>query len=246
MRFLRQAFHIDVRSLGALRVALGVLLLVDLAGRAPDLAAHYTDQGVFSRAALIADEAAQPASGRAAWSVHLLAGDVWTQIALFLFAGWFAGWLLIGYRTRLATVACYVLTVSLQNRNPLVTDAGDIVLKCLLFWSMFLPLGAAASVDRRLAPRGEGDVPPRRFASLATAALLLQVAMIYWCTAAEKHSEIWHPRYTALFYTFSIDIFATPLGHGLLRYPDLLRWLTASAYLLEWLGPLFALLTLGH
>lgn len=247
MRFFWQAFSIDARSLAALRIALGLLLLVDLVGRAQDLAAHYTDEGIFPRAALIADDAAQVADDRvAAWSLHLLGGDGWSQLAMFLIAGWFAGWLLIGYRTRLATVICYLLTLSLQNRNPLVTDAGDTVLKCLLFWSMFLPLGAAASVDRQLAPRGDGDVPPRRFASLPTAALLLQVAMIYWSTAAEKHSDIWHPRYTALFYTFSIDIFATPLGHGLLRYPDLLRWLTASAYWLEWLGPLAALLSIGR
>lgn len=245
MRFLRQAFYIDARSLAALRVALGLLLLIDLAGRAPDLAAHYTDQGVFPRAALIADEAQAAAGHRlTTWSLNMMGGDRWTQIALFLLAGWFACWLLVGYRTRLATIACYLLTLSLQNRNPLVTDAGDIVLKCLLFWSMFLPLGAAASVDRRLAPRGNGDFPPRRFASLPTAALLLQVAMIYWSTAAEKHSEIWHPRYTALFYTFSIDIFARPLGRALLRYPSLLSWLTASAYWLEWLGPLVALLPL--
>jgi hypothetical protein len=248
MRFLHRAFVIDARSLAALRIALGLLLLVDLADRARDLSAHYTDQGVFPRAALIADDAAQAAGDRgvAAWSLHLMAGDRWSQAALFLAAGWFAGWLLIGYRTRLATVACYLLTVSLQNRNPLVTDAGDVVLKCLLFWSMFLPLGAAASVDRRLAPRGLLDGSPRRFVSVPTAALLLQVAMIYWSTAAEKHSEIWHPDYTALFYTFSIDIFATPLGHWLLRYPTLLYWLTAAAYWLEWLGPAVALVPLGR
>lgn len=247
MRFLRQAFVIDARSLAALRVALGLLLLVDLSNRAQDLSAHYTDDGVFPRAALVADDAAPAgARGVGAWSLHLMGGDRWSQVALFVVAGWFAGWLLVGYRTRLATVACYLLTLSLHNRNPLVTDAGDVVLKCLLFWSMFLPLGAVASVDRRLAPRGPSDRPPRSLVSLPTAALLLQVAMIYWTTAAEKHSDIWHPRYTALFYTFSIDIFATPLGHWLLQYPNLLSWLTASAYWLEWLGPLVALLPLGH
>lgn len=247
MRFFWQAFSIDARSLAALRVALGLLLLIDLAARAQDLTAHYTDEGIFPRAALLADDAAQVADGRfAAWSLHLFGGDRWSQLTMFLIGGWFAGWLLIGYRTRLATAVCYLLTLNLQNRNPLVTDAGDIVLKCLLFWSMFLPLGAAASVDRRLTSRGEGDEAPRRFASLATAALLLQVAMIYWSTAAEKHSDIWHPRYTALFYTFSIDIFARPLGHGLLRYPEFLRWLTASAYWLEWLGPLVALLPIAR
>src|SRR5689334_7578495 len=46
----RNAFGIDARSLALFRLALGALLLVDLAVRATDLNVMYTDDGMFSRA----------------------------------------------------------------------------------------------------------------------------------------------------------------------------------------------------
>lgn len=243
MRFLRQAFAIDLRSLAALRIALGLILLIDLTARATNLSAHYTDAGVFPRSARIELDAAEAAAGRGYhWSLHMLSGDRWAQAALFAAAGWFALLLVIGYRTRLATVASFVLAVSLQSRNPLVIDAGDLILKCLLFWSMFLPLGARASLDRLLS---SDEQQPDAISSIASAALLLQVCMIYWSTAAEKHDAIWARDYTALYYMFSIDTFARPLAHWLLRFPRLLTGLTALAYWTEWLGPFFALSPLG-
>jgi hypothetical protein len=42
-------FAIDLRSLAALRIGLGALLLAALAYRALDLEAHYADTGVLSR-----------------------------------------------------------------------------------------------------------------------------------------------------------------------------------------------------
>ena len=36
----------------------------------------------------------------------------------------------MGYRTRMASVACWILEVSLQNRNPLVINGGDQVCRC--------------------------------------------------------------------------------------------------------------------
>lgn len=240
---VRQAFAIDLRSLAALRIALGLILLIDLAARATNLSAHYTDAGVFPRAARIELDAAEAAAGRGYhWSLHMLSGDRWAQAALFAVAGCFALLLVIGYRTRLSTVASFVLAVSLQSRNPLVIDAGDLILKCLLFWSMFLPLGARASLDRLLS---SDEQPREAIPSIATAALLLQVCMIYWSTAAEKHDAIWARDYTALYYMFSIDTFARPLGHWLLRFPRLLTGLTALAYWTEWLGPFLALSPLG-
>ncbi len=241
MCYLRKALPIDVRSLAALRIALGLMLLIDLAARAGNLTAHYTDAGVFPRALRIELDAAEAASGENYhWSLHMLSGERWAQAAIFALAGGGALAMLVGYRTRLATIVSLVLTVSLQTRNPLVVDAGDLMLKCLLFWSMFLPLGAAASFDRVLRP---GDAPPPKDVfSAASAALLLQVCMIYWSTAAEKHDPIWTRDYTALYYTLSLDTFAKPLAHWLLQFPGLLVVLTAMTYWAEWLLPVAALL----
>ena len=57
--------------------------------------------------------------------------------------------LLVGYRTRLATIGSWILLASIHVRLPVVINAGDTLLRVLLFWSIFLPLGAMWSVDAR-------------------------------------------------------------------------------------------------
>ncbi|HVA49007.1 MAG TPA: HTTM domain-containing protein [Pirellulales bacterium] len=241
--WLVQGLAIDVRSLAAFRVALATVVLIDLAERAADLTAHYTDAGVLPRAARIVMEHNETAAaGPWAWSLHMAAGTTGGQAALFLAAAVFGFALLIGYRTRLAAAASWLLTVSVCHRNPILLDAGDTILQAVLFWSMFLPLGAAASVDRRL--RGGDPFAPREIRSLPGAALLLQICTIYWATAAEKSSPVWLTEHTALYYALSLDAFATPLGHRLLAYPRLLTWLTMAVYGLEWLGPAVAIFPL--
>lgn len=232
---------IDVRSLAAFRIGIATMLLVDLACRAVDLADHYTDRGVFPRAARLALERGEDFAGenRYEWSLHMLNGQTWAQAVLFLIAAVFALGMLAGYRTRLCTAASWLLLVSLHVRNPVVTDAGDTLLRTVMFWSMFVPLGAAASVDRRRRP-GAGE-PRRQLLSIGGAALLLQIAMMYWCTAAAKNHPIWREEHSAVYYALSIDGFATPFAQWLLRFPVLLRALTIVAYWLEWLGPCVAL-----
>ena len=51
----RDLFGIDTRSLAVLRVALALIILADLAIRASELSAFYTEDGVLPRA-LLADQ----------------------------------------------------------------------------------------------------------------------------------------------------------------------------------------------
>ncbi len=48
--------------------------------------------------------------------------------------------LAVGYRTRLMTVLNYVLITSLQARNIIILHGGDVLMKMICFWAMFLPL----------------------------------------------------------------------------------------------------------
>ena len=50
---LGQVFAADLRSLALLRVALGLIVICDVALRARDLSAFYSDSGVLSRAAYL-------------------------------------------------------------------------------------------------------------------------------------------------------------------------------------------------
>jgi hypothetical protein len=237
--FFEERFGADLRSLAALRIGLGILLLADLGLRAVDLTAHYSDQGLLPRLALL-----RHLSNSWYWSFHLFSGTPQFQGALFLLAGICAAALLVGYRTRSAAVASWILLISLDARNPLVLQGSDVLLRMVLFWGLFLPLGARWSVDRALAPSG-GRAIPRHLCTVGTVALFLQVALMYWITAAQKvGAPEWHDG-TALYYALSIDEFTRPLGQRLLALPELLRLKTYAVWWFEALGPLALLATTG-
>lgn len=226
-------FGFDLRSLAVFRIGVAIILIADLLIRAQDITTLYSDAGVLPRTALI-DEILPPWY----WSVHLLGGQPFIQGVVFLLAGLIAVALLVGYRTRLAAIASWVLLISLHNRNPAVLFAADDMLRALLFWMMFLPLGASYSVDSAL--NSSSKPLPKRILTGATFALTLQIYYVYAFSAAFKiTSDIWFPKLTAVYYALSFDQYAMPLGQFLLNFPPLLVFSTVATLILEWIGPLF-------
>lgn len=232
---LRELFGVDLRSLALLRIALGVCVLADLGTRAVDLVALYTDRGVLPRDLTLAIQ------GRSVYlSVHYWAsGHPWLQAGLFSFTAICAVSLLVGWRTRLATAACWYLVSSLQVRQPLVYMGGDSILRMLLFWGLFLPLAARFSVDAR-----QGRVSARgdHHLSGATVALLLQVCLIYWATGIQKTGDLWWNG-QAVFYALQSEL-ATPVGVGLRDEPALLEFLNYGTLGIELFGPFLAFVPL--
>ncbi len=224
-------FGIDVRSLAAFRIGLGVLLLADLLVRVQDLEAHYTRLGVLPAAVYRERWAMAPHL-----SVHFLSDTLAFQAVLFGLAAIAAGALLVGYRTRLATIVSWFLLISLHGRNPYVLQGGDVMLRMLLFWGMFLPLGARWSVDRARAK----TPPPQRVLGIPTAALLLQLCFVYWFTVVLKANSLWLEDHTALYYALQIDEAATDVARLFLRFPGLLGPLTVVVWWFEMLGPFLA------
>jgi len=225
-------FGLDPRSLALFRIGLGLTLLVDLAGRWPDLVAHYTDAGVLPRSTVPV---------YVPISLHVLDGSATYERFLFLLAAACAAALLAGYRTQLATFFSWLLLLSLHARNPLVLHGGDLLERLLLFWSIFLPLGARWSLDAGSRPEPRAPV-----SSVATAALLLQVVFLYWFGLAARTHTAWWGEGTAVADALSLDFYATPLGvwaRGL--PPELLRWATHATVAVEGGGPLVLLLSGG-
>ncbi|SFS01331.1 Vitamin K-dependent gamma-carboxylase [Halomicrobium zhouii] len=236
---LERRFGVDPRSLAALRIALGTLLLLDLALRARDLATFYSDVGVFPRSALAHH---YPAMG--SLSVHAITGEVWVQGVLFLVAAAFATALLVGYRTRLATLASLVLLVSLHARNPMVLNAGDVLFRRLLFWGLFLPLGARWAVDVDTAATGDaGDDGRDWIATVATAALLVQVVLVYFANVAFKlRTDVWLQG-DAIRYVFELDRFTVGLASSVAQYPRLLELAALGWFALLCISPLLLVVT---
>jgi hypothetical protein len=125
-----------------------------------------------------------------------------------------------------ATIGTWLFVVSLHNRLPDVLNGGDFLLRMLLFWSIFLPLGSRWAIDAIQADDRRTNV-----ASVASAALLLQVVIVYIANVVAKfHGEIWLQG-DGLAYVFSLGQFTILLGDHLGAYPVLLELLS---YL--WLG----------
>ena len=83
----RSVFACDLRSLAAMRIALGGLILVDLAMRARSLTAMYTDEGFFPLS--MWHEYVRNLSATTAplgWSIHALHGGGVFQGFLFIVA----------------------------------------------------------------------------------------------------------------------------------------------------------------
>lgn len=107
-------------------------------------------------------------------------GEVWNGAV-----GWQLGFaiatvttllLLIGYRTRWATLISWVLLVSLPYHQPQIISQTDNLLQTVLFWTLFLPLGSSYSVDQalNLSPRAQ----PQKILTIANLGLLLQLGLI--------------------------------------------------------------------
>lgn len=235
---LRDIFGIDLRTLALFRVGLGMLLLADLALRARDLTAHYTDAGILPRAALL------DTLSVSSFSLHLLNGTFAFQAMMFGIAAFFAAMLLVGSRTRVAAVVSWVLLLSLQNRNPLILSQGDSLLLLLSFWSMFLPLGARYSVDAAL----DRDPQPVRndYFTVATMALLVQGACMYLFGALQQSDAQWIPDGTALYFVLQLEHMVTPFGLWLSEFPDFLQVMTYGVWWLEFLGPILIFSPIFH
>jgi len=214
---------LDLRALAWLRVGLALVVLTDLALRLRDLTAFYTDAGVLPRAALLG------IAHNTYFGLHLTAGTGWGVALLAGLLALAALALLVGYHTRTAALAVWLLHMSWRHRNPWISDAGDLELGLILFWCLFLPLGARASVDARRTPNSL----PNRYASPATLGYLLQLSLIYFMAGFYKLGPIWAGTGQGLYYTFSIDQFATPLARAALGHPVLLERLTYAVVAVE-------------
>jgi hypothetical protein len=228
-------FGIDGRSLAAFRIGIGVLVLADLWTRSSALEQHYSDSGILPREAyerLLSVSDWQ-------WSFHLWAGSVTAQLLLFGVAAVAACALIAGYRTRVATIVTWAMLVSLQARNPMVLYGADQLLRLMLFWAMFLPLGAEWPVDRRR--RSTAKAQASRNLSMASAAMLLQPCLMYFFAGILKSNASWWSG-EALGHALSSEMYVTPFGLLLAASPPFLSAMSRAVPWIEMLAPALLLL----
>jgi predicted DCC family thiol-disulfide oxidoreductase YuxK len=242
---LRDVLGVDLRTLALFRVLLGSFLILDLALRARDLTAHYTDFGIMPRDVLVGY------LGPGSFSLHMLNGTAAFQAALFLVAGIFALLMIVGWRTRMVTIVSWVFLLSLQNRNTLIHSGEEQLAMVLLFWAMFLPLGARFSIDAALDNSDAGRASPaakptNAYFSGATIALLVQGMSMYFFSALLKSDVRWVPDGTAVYFALQLDYIVTPLSLWFRQFETLLQGLTYYVWALEFIGPILIFSPILH
>lgn len=227
----------DPRGLAVGRIALALVLLLDLAKRALEIETWYTNHGLLPNHTLLW----RPTHD---WVFSIFYMASWTHEAALGFVVCAAAYLalLVGYRTRLAQVASLVCVLSLHGRVLFVQNGGDVALSLLCLWTVFLPLGRRYSVDAVRAARAGAPPDGRPVVSLAVLALLLQLAAIYFFNAVHKTGPTWRDG-SVVHYVLHQDRIVTALG--LWVRERLLPWhsqaMTWSALALEALLPLLLL-----
>ena len=170
-------------------------------------------------------------------SINVLSGDATFQAIIFGIAIFSAMMLLIGWKTRLFTVISWFLLASINTRNPLVLQAGDILFRCLLFWSIFMPWGERFSVDSF--KNNNLKSATGKLFSIGAFAFMLQVVFMYFFTALIKNHPVWTEDYNAIYYALSMDQFSWFLGPLIYQHQELMKIMTFSVFWVELIVPLF-------
>jgi hypothetical protein len=226
--------ELDLRSLAVMRIAAGLLLAYDLIWRLRDVDTWLTDFGFLPRE-LVVEHYWNPAW----WCLHLYSGATAETVALLLAHLAAALALAFGWYSRVASVVCWMLTLSLHNRAPLVLDMGDRLLLLLLMWGMLLPWGTRLSLDARRAP--EGGVGGDRQTLWGGAGYLLQVVILYGLAGFWKLDPVWLTERSALCRVFQMEALTKPAGYWLMGHPGLMEAASVGTVALELLGPLLIL-----
>ncbi len=216
-------FRLDPRARIALRIALGLLLLASVADRARDFGAFYTDAGLTRRDDFAAGSFFVPWNGPSALQPFAWLPDPWGSLALFASAALAGIALVLGRGIRVAAAAGWLALTGMDNRNPLVINAGDDLLRMFFLWFALLPL-----------PEENGRVTP------SSIAFVIQLASLYFFSALLKSYQDWVEEGSALHYALALEQFATPLGRAFREHLPL-ALSSAGVWWLELLGP-FALL----
>ena len=225
-------FTLDLRALALMRIGVGALIVMDLLLRSRSLMAFMSEKGVMSR------ELSMSIASDSRWSLYWINAEPVWAIFLMIIAAGFGIMLMFGMRTRLASIASFILLASLHNRNPYILQGGDNLLLLLTFWGCFLPWGERASIDASMVRE------PRignRYFSAATVALVLQVLSVYFFSALLKTGPEWVRDGTGIYYALHNE----QVAFGLASLWRDWHWFTVPmthyVWWLELIGPILAL-----
>jgi hypothetical protein len=191
-------------TLGLVRIAFGALALGWTLSLLPDLYDLFGPNGI---------QLQQPARGLQ-WGLFA----VWNSDRALL-----VGWavllissltLMIGWHSRLAALAVFVLILSFEHRNPWVWNSGDLLVRLEALFVALSPCGAGLSLDQR---RRTGTFwSAQQRPQWPVRLMQLQLSLIYLASASSKLNGSAWPEGTAVSYALRLqDMLLVPTPHWL-------------------------------
>jgi hypothetical protein len=171
------------------RISIGLLLLLELLLRFRFLHPFYADEGTLPTRLLLT----KIDSLYRAICIHAYSGSMIYQQILLSIQSILAFFLLVGYKTQMASVLSWFLYLSLTLRNTWLNFILDRYFHYMLFYSMFLPISSCWSVDSYIkksdanskAEKNDNDT----IVTLATIAIKAQVCWIYLDAGQGKYND---------------------------------------------------------
>lgn len=223
----------DARPLALFRVAIATMGLFVVGGYAPYLVDTFSDEGFLPRAAMPARDPLEPGG------LLAMVGEPWQVVAYWAVTMLALGALLVGLRTRAASVASWLLVVGFHERNWYPLDGSDTLLRVMLFWLVFADAGWVASVDAHRRGRAERaeSVP-----ALPVRLLELQLAWMYLSAFLQKLAGAYWRDGTAVRYALMVpSVYARSWAAPLAESVELVRALTYGTMAFELAFPVLVL-----
>lgn len=128
-------------TLGIFRIVFGLFILGTVLMSFPNWERFYGPEGSLPLSAFLEQ------GGGFSWSLFALTDQEWFIWFIFWFAVGAAAAFTAGLKTRTATIALFVIFISMFHRNTELINGQDQVAAMLLFFSMFAPMGERFSID---------------------------------------------------------------------------------------------------
>jgi len=231
MSKISEIFSLDLRSLAMLRIGLGLFILGEALCLLPYVNLLLSSDGVLPTALIDLNNREYAYqwqlyffSDAQLWPYFLLTITILSAVALIL-----------GFYTRTATFLCWILLAALMQRNPHIAYGAYPLALMILFWSLFLPLGARFALDSCY--RGSIAKVGQIF-SIATVGLYTLFVILYLSAALYKLDLASWSEGTHIYYALSMLDQPRWLGQVIYQYPQLLEHLTYQTIFLELFGPL--------
>lgn len=182
---------IDARQYAVLRILFGGLSALYFLELLPYINSQFSHSGWLGDIQQIAQQ------NGGSWSVFFIPvdGHANTIAYAIISTGIVSAFLMmIGWQSRASSFMTWLIWVSLWNRNPLILDGDDAILKIMCFYLMLAPCGNAWSVDAALSKTQQKvAVWPLRL-------IQFQIALLYFVSGWVKFQSIEWENGTLLHY----------------------------------------------